>query len=76
MKGIKTARTAPLRSLDLFSGAGGLTVLHECLVTPDECAEDQGDRYVIYHDGTYGGLSYTSDKNEDWLDATRLAALL
>lgn len=50
--------------------------LHECLVTPDECAEDQGDRYVIYHEGTYGGLCYTSDKNPDWLDETRLAALL
>jgi UDP-N-acetylglucosamine 4,6-dehydratase/5-epimerase len=50
--------------------------LHECLVTPDECAEDCGDRFVIYHDGTYGGLCYRSDSNTDWLDESRLAAML
>jgi UDP-glucose 4-epimerase len=66
--------------------------MHELLMTPEEArhARDIGDAYAIYPEFGDGeniseklggtplsdGFSYSSDRNDDWLDESRLKALI
>lgn len=49
--------------------------LHEAMISPDEAAFDAGNHYRLVPYGTTG-FSYTSDKNQKFLDVEGMRALL
>ncbi len=63
-------------------GYGRGEKLHECLITWEEAerSEDCGDHYLISPHGALDRPAlagpYSSDCNDDWLDAARLAAMM